>query len=64
MRRWRMNAKGKIRGEGGKLARYLMTGEPGKERAELVEMRGLAEFGPDPVTAFDNLEKWAGEHTN
>jgi hypothetical protein len=63
MRRWPMNAKGKIRGEGGKLARYLMTGEPGKERAELVETRGLDEFGPDPATAFNNLEKWAGENT-
>jgi len=56
-----MIAKGKIRGEGGKLARYLMNGEPG-ERAELVETRGLERFG-DPVTAFDRLEAWAGENS-
>jgi hypothetical protein len=55
-----MIAKGKIRGEGAKLARYLMTGHPG-EHAQLFEARGLERFGPDPVTAFDRLEQWAGE---
>jgi hypothetical protein len=37
-----MIAKGKPRGEGVKLAAYLMTAHPG-ERAELIDMRG---FGP------------------
>ena len=55
-----MIAKGKIRGEGAKLARYMMTGHPG-EHAQLVEARGLERFGADPVTAFDRLEQWAGE---
>jgi hypothetical protein len=57
-----MIAKGKIRGEGAKLARYLMTGHPG-EHAQLVEARGLERFGADPVTAFDRLEQWAGENS-
>lgn len=57
-----MIAKGKIRGEGAQLARYLMMGED-REIAQLVETRGLDAFGSDPVTAFDRMEQWAGENT-
>lgn len=63
MRRLAMIAKGKIRAEGGKLASYLMTGEPG-EIAQLVETRGLERFGRDPVTAFDRMEQWANARTD
>ena len=55
-----MIAKGKIRGDGAKLARYLMTGEKG-EIAQLVETRGL--LGDDPVAAFAALEKTAKAET-
>lgn len=57
-----MIAKGKIRGEGGKLALYLMTGENG-ERAQLVEARGLDAFGGEPVAAFEAMEAFAQAHT-
>jgi hypothetical protein len=62
-RRLAMIAKGKPRAQGGKLARYLMTGEPG-EIAQLVETRGLERFGKDPAAAFDRLEQWAEDKTN
>ena len=57
-----MIAKGKIRAEGAKLARYLMTGEPG-EIAQLIETRGLETFGGDPVAAFAAMELTAQAHT-
>jgi hypothetical protein len=57
-----MIAKGKIRAEGAKLARYLMTGEPG-EIAKLIETRGLEVFGEDPVTAFATMERIAEANT-
>lgn len=49
-----MIVKGKIRGAGAQLARYLMTGEKG-EVAELAMTRGLDEYR-DPVLAFDAFE--------
>jgi hypothetical protein len=57
-----MIAKGKIRRQGAKLARYLETGEPG-ETAKLVETRGLEDFGCNPVTAFQRLEQWADDNS-
>src|ERR1700689_5025984 len=57
-----MIAKGKIRAEGGKLARYLITGEPG-EIAQLIETRGLVTFGGDPVAAFAIMERIAEANT-
>ena len=57
-----MIAKGNIRAEGAKLARYLMTGEPG-EIAQLIETRGLEGFGGDPVVAFAAMELTAQAHT-
>jgi hypothetical protein len=54
-------AKGKIRGAGAQLARYLITGEKG-EVAELAMTRGLDEYG-DPVLAFDAFEQIADAHT-
>lgn len=56
-----MIAKGKIRGAGAQLARYLMTGEKG-EVAELAMTRGLDEYG-DPVLAFDAFEQIAEANT-
>ena len=56
-----MIAKGKIRGAGAQLARYLITGEKG-EVAELAMTRGLDEYG-DPVLAFDAFEQIAEAHT-
>jgi Relaxase/Mobilisation nuclease domain len=55
-------AKGNLHGDGGKLARYLMTGEGG-ERIEFVEARGLDNFGPDPAAAFETLQQFADTHT-
>jgi hypothetical protein len=57
-----VNAKGKIRAQGGKLAAYLMQSEEG-ERAELIETRGLEAFGDNPVSAFDVMEQVAKAHT-
>ena len=57
-----MIAKGKIRAEGGKLARYLITGEPG-ETARLIETRGLETFGGDAITAFAIMERIAEANT-
>jgi hypothetical protein len=57
-----MFAKGKIRGNGAQLARYLMTGEE-SERVELVETRGLEAFGPDPAAAFAALQNVADANT-
>ena len=50
-----MIAKGNLHGNGGKLARYLMTGELGED-VEFVEARGLDGFGADPVAAFEALQ--------
>jgi hypothetical protein len=57
-----MFAKGKIRGNGVQLARYLMTGEEG-ERVELVDTRGLEACGPDPTAAFAALQDIADANT-
>lgn len=57
-----MFGRGKIRGDGKQLARYLLTGKDG-EIAELVEAEGLEAFGPDPETAFDTLDKIADAQT-
>ena len=57
-----MFAKGKIRGNGAQLARYLMTGEE-SERVELVDTRGLEAFGPDPSAAFAALQNVADANT-
>lgn len=48
-----MIAKGNLHGDGGTLARYLVTGKDG-ERAELVELRGFA--SADIRTAFLDVE--------
>ena len=57
-----MIAKGNLHGNGGKLARYLMTGELGED-VEFVEARGLDGFGADPVAAFEALQDIARHHT-
>src|SRR6202167_6038215 len=57
-----MIAKGKIRAEGAKLARYLITGEPG-EIAQIIETRGLETFGGDAVAAFAIMERIAEANT-
>lgn len=57
-----MIAKGNLHGNGGKLARYLMTGELGED-VEFVEARGLDGFGPDPEAAFEALQDIARHHT-
>ena len=57
-----MIAKGKIRAKGAKLARHLITGEPG-EIVKLVETRGLEVFGGDAVTAFATMEQIAEANT-
>lgn len=62
LRRWTVNAKGKIRGSGAQLARYVTTGKDG-ELVQVVDARGWRDFGKDPVAAFDRMEQWAAEHT-
>ena len=57
-----MIAKGNLHGDGGGLARYLVTGEKG-EIAQLLETRGLQTFGTDPVQAFALLQKIAEANT-
>src|SRR5271166_591515 len=52
-----MIAKGKIRGEGVKLAAYLLTGEAG-ERAEFLDMRGFP-FARDLKDGFRQEEELA-----
>jgi hypothetical protein len=56
-----MIAKGNLHGQGGKLARYLMTSELGED-VEFVEARGLDGFGADPVAAFEALQDIARHH--
>src|ERR1700684_3275691 len=57
-----MIAKGNPHGDGGKLARYLMTGENG-EIAQLLETRGLEDFSRDPVEAFERMQQLADNRT-
>ncbi len=57
-----MFAKGKIRGHGAQLARYLMTGDEG-ERVELIDTHGLEPFGRDPVAAFAAMQDIADANT-
>jgi hypothetical protein len=57
-----MIAKGNLHGDGGALARYLMTGKNG-EVAELLQTRGLENLGGDPVQAFATLQKVAEANT-
>ena len=57
-----MFAKGNLHGDGAALARYIMTGENG-EIAQLLETRGLEDFGGDPVQAFAVLQQIAEAHT-
>jgi hypothetical protein len=57
-----MFAKGKIRGNGAQLARYLMTGEDG-EKVVLIDTHGLEAFGSDPVAAFAALQDIADANT-
>src|SRR4051794_1460195 len=57
-----MFAKGKIRGNGGQLARYLMTGDEG-ERVELIDTHGLEPFGRNSVAAFAALQDIADANT-
>ena len=53
-----MIAKGKIRGEGVKLAAYLLKGEDG-ERAELLDMRGFGLQAKDLIEGFRQEEEHA-----
>jgi len=57
-----MIAKGNLHGDGGGLARYLMTGKNG-EIAQLLQTRGLENLGGDPVQAFATLQKVAEANT-
>src|SRR5271157_6214092 len=57
-----MIAKGNLHGDGGALARYLMTGKKG-EIAQLLQTRGLENLGGDPVQAFATLQKVAEANT-
>jgi Relaxase/Mobilisation nuclease domain len=57
-----MIAKGNLHGDGGALARYLMTGKNG-EVAELLQTRGLENLGGDPEQAFATLQKVAEANT-
>ncbi len=57
-----MIAKGNLHGDGGGLARYLVSGDE-HEIAELVETRGLENLGRDPVRAFEMLQKVAEANT-
>src|SRR5271170_4743003 len=57
-----MIAKGNLHGDGGGLARYLMTGKKG-EIAELLGTRGLENLGGDPAQAFAMLQKVAEANT-
>jgi|SRR5271165_323703 len=58
-----MIAKGNLHGDGGALARYLMTGEK-DEIAQLLETRGLEGFSRDPVEAFERMQQLADKRTN
>src|SRR5271165_971416 len=57
-----MIGKGNLHGDGGALARYLMTGEKG-EITQLLETRGLEDFSRDPVEAFERLQQLADNRT-
>ena len=57
-----MIAKGNLHGDGGKLARYLLTGEK-DEIAEFVEARRLDYLSRDPVQAFEMLQRVAEANT-
>jgi hypothetical protein len=58
-----MFAKGNLHGDGGVLARYIITGDE-HEIAQLLETRGLENFGSDPVAAFAVLQQIAEAHTD